>query len=223
MKIVLLSGKMRCGKNVAADFIADHLKSRGFTVDFDYYARDLKQHCQEDFKDLIDYLNDWVLNFRTLFKGLMSKSMVHEIDHLLTGSDNWYEEKKPINRILLQTYGTQIFRNRVDKDYWVKNLVNRIIKSKADYTLITDARFKNEIEKLIYYYTLWKDSNILKSLITTHTIVKIRIKKDDAMGINSNHESETDLDNYTGWDFEINNNGSLEILKDRCISIAEVI
>lgn len=40
--------------------------------------------------------------------------------------------------------------------------------------------------------------------------ILIKINRDT--GIQSTHQSEIELDSYTDWDYEINNNGSIEDL-----------
>ena len=53
--------------------------------------------------------------------------------------DNWYEAKNKITRILLQTYGTEIFREMVDANWWVKILQKRICTERTeDILFITD-------------------------------------------------------------------------------------
>lgn len=92
-------------------------------------------------------------------------------------------------RELLQKFGTAI-RKEVDPDFWVKALLN---KHTNDDIIIADVRFPNEAKAI-------KDAGGLL----------VRINRDSAGA--GNHISEIALDNYTNWDFVINNNGTIEDL-----------
>ena len=95
-----------------------------------------------------------------------------------------YEEPKP--RPLLQWWGTD-YRRKQDPDYWVKRLRKTLDDHKPDVALITDVRFRNEVDFI-------------------HSVggfvVKVeRIGAPDV--IVQEHASEAELDKYTGWDFFI--------------------
>lgn len=57
-------------------------------------------------------------------------------------------EEKNIIRPLLVAYGTDVCRNNIDKDFWVKKIQKRVetnIKNNI-ITIIPDVRYKNEIQ-----------------------------------------------------------------------------
>jgi len=132
------------------------------------------------------------------------ESSIRKLEELITKDENWYENKNPITRILLQTYGTEIFRKRVDQNWWVKQLKNRVLQSNSDIILITDVRFPNEIECF------------KKDIPKDFTVTTIRINRNLNREASFNeHESENALDNYNEFDYVIDNNGTLEDLKNK--------
>lgn len=209
--IFLISGKLRSGKNQFADYVKEIAESKGMTVNTDLFAKSLKEWCNEDFRALTEYLNvilnltiEELNNFKTLI-GLRSlENTIQRLKDLITKDENWYEDKNPITRILLQTYGTEIFRKRVDQEWWVKQLKNRVLQSNSDITLITDVRFPNEIE--CFKKDIPKDFTV--------TTIRINRNLNREAGFNE-HESEKALDEYHEFDHIIDNNGTLEDLKNK--------
>lgn len=114
-------------------------------------------------------------------------------------------------RDLLQKLGTEAMRNGLHKNVWVNALF-------ADYKgqqnadgsfshpnwLITDTRFPNELEAA-----------------KTHNGITIKVVRESGNTIGTTHTSETALDDYTKWDYIVDNNGSLEDLKTQVLSILE--
>ena len=70
--------------------------------------------------------------------------------------------------------------------------------------LITDCRFPNELEA-----------------VKTHKGITIKVIRDSGNTIGTTHASETALDDYTKWDYVVDNNGSFEDLKTQVFSILE--
>lgn len=112
-------------------------------------------------------------------------------------------------RDLLQKLGTEAMRNGLHENVWVNALF-------ADYHfnieedgqmpnwLITDTRFPNELEA-----------------VKTHKGITIKVIRDSGNTIGTTHASETALDDYTEWDYIVDNNGSFEELKTQVFSILE--
>ena len=197
--VVLISGKMRSGKNTFADILIDEMSKENpnRNVIFDYFAKPVKDQCKEVFRNLTNYLND------------ISKKT--GVKCIYTDDDNWYEDKNDITRILLQTYATDIFRDMVDDLYWAKTMRTKLEQSNRDVILITDWRFKNEAEIIC-------DSKEYKT-------IKVRIDRPDLIVPNSEitqHQSEIDLDDYSDFDFSILNK-SFDSLRDATKSIKTII
>ena len=174
-RVILVAGKLQSGKNEFAKELTKCLKSKGLTVAQDSFAFDLKKDTYKDFAEMVKYLNS--LN----------------IPELKLEKENFQENKTKLSRILLQTYGTNIMRNRVDTDIWVNKLKSRLEKSTKDYVIITDVRFPNEIDNL--------------STTLDTVAIKIDRKLDRTDSVNS-HGSETSLDRFKSFNFIVDNNDS---------------
>jgi hypothetical protein len=214
--LILISGKMRSGKNQFADFLNVHLMGKGQSVRQDLFASDLKKGCSEDFAYMMSQINDQVdkikeeLRYSTIDKkSLMGANEM--LDQLtVKHNENWYEDKTLISRLLLQTYGTQIFRDRINVNHWVDQVINRTIECDNDFTLVTDARFQNEIERV--------EEVCSKNGIR---VVSIRIERDIPQNNLYTHDSEKGLDNFKEWTHVINNNGTLDDLQDHAKKIVD--
>ena len=108
---------------------------------------------------------------------------------------------KPTFRMLLQQIGTDLFRNKLHPQIWVNALMgkymipeyysnNELRRHVPQKWIISDVRFNNEAKAI-------KDRGGILIKINRNT------------GIQSTHLSETELDSYTDWNYEIDNNGSI--------------
>lgn len=100
---------------------------------------------------------------------------------------------KTTPRLLLQKIGTECFRNIIHPDVWVNSTFAEF--NEDSRWVVTDVRFKNEIEKI-------KDNGG----------VVVRINR-PGYEISSNHPSEIQIDTYPDYDLVINNVGSVDDLK----------
>jgi hypothetical protein len=119
-------------------------------------------------------------------------------------------------RDLLQRLGTEAMRNGLHKNVWVNALfadyksgplfpdVPAELHAQLPNWLITDTRFPNELEAV-------KDLNG----------IAIKVVRETGNTIGTTHASETALDDYTEWDYVVDNNGSFEELKTQIFSILE--
>lgn len=108
-------------------------------------------------------------------------------------------------REFLQEVGQ--FYRKFKSTYWIDYLMKDVLET--DNVIITDARFPLEIDTIKNSY-----DKVISILIS-------RINR-DAM-INSNHSSETSLDNYCGYDFIVENNGTLKELQVQTEKICKLI
>lgn len=100
-------------------------------------------------------------------------------------------------REIMQEVGQ--FSRRIEPDHWVRRLFEKIKEFKLDNVIITDGRQMNEVQAV----TNRSDG------------YHIRITRENSDTItNSNHETETGLDNVDyKTDFFIENNGTLDDLR----------
>jgi len=198
MKLWMLGGKIHSGKNLAAKIAKEWLESQGLKVDCEMLAKGVKDGCKRDFAVLASYLNELSQEARR-----SGNDMLADLLHIK--DENWYEDKTALTRILLQTYGTEIFRKNVAENWWTEQLVKRVKENKADVVLVTDFRFPSEYHDL------------KKAFPETSTLRIWRGNKEGFVDTNDStqtHDSETALDHFV-FDYEIDNNGTIEELETR--------
>lgn len=235
--LILLSGKSQSGKNTFANFLTEEFIKLNYKVNQDAFANGVKQCCFEDFQVLADYLNNYIEKLKAQLGAIyeftnkvnpMFQAYISNVDRIIdelkiTCKDNWFEKKTALTRAILQIYGTQIFRTRVDKDWWAKQLKHRLTfngeiqnetwvsrNNNNDITIVTDCRFPNEIEVFNDLSEEWK-------------VLTIRIERNLPAELLYNHASETSLDNWDNWNYIIENKNSLDVLKEQAKVVAENI
>lgn len=138
IKVIGLTGYKQCGKSTLAKAIIDKAAAMGRIGTIYSFAKPLKEVCH------------------TLFGGL---------------DDNWYGDLKTQKfpewslrlgeaystpRRILQTMGTEIFRNHIDKDFWLMvadRYIADIQKAEGvDFVIIDDVRFDNEAQFIVTNY-----------------------------------------------------------------------
>lgn len=203
-RVILISGKMQSGKNQMSKFLKELLEQKGYSVSEDMFAKGVKDGCKEDFKELANVLNRIASSLELNYGDGIA-------DDLRIVDDNWYENKTAITRALLQAYGTEIFRNRVDNDWWVKQLKKRILESPSDIVLVTDVRFPNEIDKM--------DPDNQE-----YDLIAVRVERNtEKHGNQHEHPSETALDNYNLFNYYLDNDGTLDDLRTTVSSLVDEI
>lgn len=227
--VILMSGKINCGKNQLADYIKEDLNARGLSVSMELFARSLKDECRTDFRKLSDCLTnihaEVKANLTSLFSAanfsqpeieLRLRDVDKSLDKLLIQDKNWYEDKTDITRNILQLYGTDIFRKRVDEDWWAKKLRNRVVDQTTidgrwpfNVSIVTDCRFPNEI-------TVFADD--VKSLNINLVLIRVDRTINTPKEI-AEHASEVALDGWSDWTYTVDNNGSLDDLRSASKSI----
>lgn len=206
--IILISGKLQSGKNQFAEYMQEYLEYNGKKVSTDLFAKGVKDGCREDFADFAKCLNEKIYAIKQDVYALgqhsdKSHKILESLNELEIHEDNWYEDKTDLTRVLLQIYGTEIFRARVRDTYWPDQLSERCSNSDSEFILVTDTRFVNEVEVIKEY----------GECSTNIEVVSIRINRDIQREESFNeHSSETALDDYKDWDFVVANDGDLKML-----------
>ncbi len=170
MKIFLIGGKARSGKDTISDFIEETLKNED------------KKVCRLQVSSYIKYYA------KTYF-----------------GWDG-SEETKP--RELLIKLGTDIIRNKIDENFHINRLLQdiEVLSYFFDYFIISDIRFPVEIEKV-------------KEKYNDVVAIKMIRESDELTEEQKKNRTETSLDDYEGFDYTIENFGSLEDLKAKALEI----
>ena len=118
------------------------------------------------------------------------------------------EENKP--REFLQQLGTNLIRYKIDETFFIKRMIEDIdiFSYFYDKIIISDARLKSEID-------------LIKEKFENTITIKIdrpnfenELTKDQ-----KNHQTETDLNNYSNYDYILTNDGNLDELKEKTESI----
>lgn len=112
-------------------------------------------------------------------------------------------------RITMQHFGTNACRQNLRDDIWVKSLEKRISGALDADWVITDCRFPNEAEFV-------------------HSLGGVMVKLDRRMGDEiaegaTSHSSETAMDDYEGWDYILDNNGTLNRLFEGTDNLLEQV
>jgi len=210
--VIMLCGKMRSGKNQVGEFIEAEFKNVGKTVKQDLFAYDLKKMCSEDFSMFADVVNKVASNIHASVNSLFSSNdMLNmelvghvnaSISQLMIRPENWWEVKTPLTRAILQIIGTDVMRKRVDDLIWINGLRKRVEESNDDVTIVTDVRFPNEI--LSFGIQHLDDTKI--------RMIAVNIVRDT--DIVDEHESEKALDGWKEYDYIIDNNFSIDMLRE---------
>jgi hypothetical protein len=112
---------------------------------------------------------------------------------------DWKEVDVPMTvRDLLQLLGTEAMRKGLHENVWINALMSDYIAKDnlLPNWIITDTRFKNET-----------------SAVKNKGGIIIRVNR-KGVGPLNDHSSENELTDYSGFVYVINNDGSLEDLKD---------
>lgn len=126
------------------------------------------------------------------------------------GKNTFIEEFNATNGEMLQKVGTAL--KAIDKDIWVKPLMRKYDSIQDKNWIICDLRYYNELE------ACKTRGGILVNITGDPKGVRAKSKRD------LNHHSETELSTFTNWDYIINNNGSLDDLRNSAIDmIADIM
>lgn len=188
--IILISGNAGAGKDTVFGMLKDFIPEiRQYT-----FAASLK-HIVKDLSRL--FLN-------TSFD--INQMNILEYKEQIRPELTIYDENGPrplTIRYLLQNIGTEIIRNQLGPDVFATAAINQI-ESHPDQRIvaITDLRFPNELSRV----GRWCSEN-------GHRLLVVNVIRKACIG-NHSHESEKNV-NYMPSDWIIENNGSLEDLRDQ--------
>lgn len=192
--IISISGKKLAGKDTFAEFLPNFKRHA--------FADSLKKGCSKAF-----FLPEKLFHDQKLKEHPFIAPIVLDDYHLNKLADVFCFETHPhyyltgrkvslrTPRELLQFIGTDLIRKTIDDNFWIDKTVEGL-KNETQNCLIADSRFANE-------------RKLLKSLGAVLVLVKRNVKSGDS------HSSENDLGNESDYDYVIENNGTLEELKEK--------
>ena len=116
--------------------------------------------------------------------------------------DKYYgvtDYKTPEGRTIIQHFATDLVRKN-DPTFWGRTVADllRAIEDDFDYAIIPDWRFENEYTSLASRF----DWHIIPRVLITRPENE---KTDNMTDAQRNHQSETELDNYKNFDYNISN------------------
>lgn len=174
--VILISGKMRSGKDTIANILKDRLKSEN--------------------------TNPVILHFSDPMKFIISKTLdipVDSLNKLKNNNEEIHISGKPTNdvtlnvytnmRRILQQFGTDAIQTAFGKDIWV-SLMQRNIENDTEHNIfiIPDFRFKHEYFKNPHKNWYTTDN-------TNFITINVQSEASDEFQT-SKHISEHDLDNF---------------------------
>jgi len=202
MKIITIQGFIGSGKDTLASVILEREKSQGRTA--------IKLSFASALKDCVSSIFSWN---RELLEGDTKESREWR-----EKVDEWWSEKLNIPNLtprwVLQNIGTNVMRGHFHLDIWLLSIEKQILNLQGftDVIIITDCRFKNEIDFLRNMDAIFvkikrgKDPEWVQNYI-----------ENDVEPINI-HQSEYQWLNNT-FDFVIDNNESIEELNAKILDI----
>ena len=142
MKIIGFAGKKGVGKNFVADLVAEVLREAGLVVEQDALANPIKDFCEKvlGLDPKILHGNDEAKNAPTQYRWENMPKWLRKKTGHLTGFMS--------HRKVMQVFGTELCREIWDPRVWSKALGRRTERCDADFLLITDARFSDEVESI---------------------------------------------------------------------------
>jgi hypothetical protein len=128
--------------------------------------------------------------------GGIKLSFAEPLYKILNFAQDMCHFNKTKDRKFLQFIGTEWART-INNNVWVDLLIEQLDNSNSPNVYVADLRFKNEFDAL-----------------KQHGFICVQIKNCVAVSSDGyvNHQSDLDLDNYNGWDYTIENTGSIENL-----------
>ena len=180
-KIILLNGLKRSGKDYSADILLNLLPNSKKMA----FADNMKTIIKETFGITYEELDYWKNNRPKII--LPNSSLIDF-------------------REILQRFGTEAMKPIFGDNIWARLVVEEILKTNAEYIIISDFRFLIEYEEMKKYF----------DVVTLHILDKNNIDLKDK------HSSENELNNFE-FDYIIDNTKKdPDILKDYLQSFIDI-
>lgn len=204
--LIGVSGKKRSGKNTVASII-NKLVSQGQCSTWYKIPGDPEKKYYQYFEERsFAYL---VKKFASMLTGIPMEGWETEEDKAKLLGPEWdYIDKETglkmqmTRRMMLKKLGSDACNQNLHPNVWINGLFQDYDQIKSKW-LITDVRFPQEVEAIKARFG--------------PVIRVLRPAREDG----DQHISETALDNYTGFDYVIMNDGTLEELERKVKLILE--
>lgn len=206
-KYITLAGKKQVGKDTAAKYIENILHANGVDrrrTHIVHFADSLKQAASAIFGiPMEDFETDVGKNRVTDVAWPIREAVEMAFDEV---RDVWWPDVDPSEnsrymtvREILQFMGTDLIRNQMDPDAWVKSVFRQQWRD-DDVVIIADCRFPNEAAFSKKYGLL------------------IKVERELDLPTDG-HISETALDSYTDYDYVVQNDAGFEDFREKLMTI----
>lgn len=207
--LIGLSGQIASGKDTIADYLIAH---KGFR----------RMSFAGPLKDAVSSIFGWD---RQMLEGTTKESRIWR-DKV----DTWWANRLAIPNLTprwaLQQWGTEVGRKAFHDDIWIASVENKLIKLTSENIVISDCRFINELKSIKNVggctirvergqKPIWYDHAIIYNSGPAHLGYKEAEEFLKEQKIHASEYSSVGLD----YDFNIDNNGSLEDLYSQIDSI----
>lgn len=193
--IIAISGKIGAGKDTLAYYIPQIYMQHRLHNDYTKHVSFYRKSFADKLKQIVQLLSGYN----------MTKD-----EHNLFFSNERYNYSQEDKNVYIESYGmtigemlqklgTDAIRKHFHSDTWVNAVFVDDIREN-DLWIITDCRFKNEAD------AVKKNGGKIIRIEGDPAGVRANSKRD------LNHQSEIDLDDYTGFDLIIQNDGTEEDL-----------
>ena len=206
LTIVGITGLKRSGKNTAAQFIEE--RSEFFlhrSTKIISFADELRKHL-EILNPIVDSDADFEGNTYPYHWNEAIKDFGYE-----TAKD-----KYPEMRRLMQIYGTEVVRERIQGNYWVSKVLAAAEKMEIDHknpvVIIPDMRFFNECYETSYFCRQYDRNFILLQICG----------KDDSVKLDSHASEDNTWVNDNQVKMILENIGTIEEFREKCIKWADL-
>ena len=190
--LIGISGKKNSGKDTVAELVKKHALKSEWEI----------KRFADPLKDMVCLLLGCTreqLEDREYKEALLGEPWDYWFEQNVGpfGNTTFYGSLTP--REIMQKMGTEVGRS-IHENAWVNALFNKYTNQ---WWIIPDTRFPNEAEA-----------------IKNRGGKLIRVNRNQFVIVDT-HPSETSLDDYTDWDFVIDNNGTMEELEEKVIEICK--
>lgn len=196
MALIVISGKARTGKDTLGVILQTVMSENYYIM---AYADELKRRAMADFGLSQEQVRG---HLKEVEDERYPKPLCHDPATCSGVERTIYWTPREI----LQHMGTEAYR-AVDSGFWIKQLFKYIHRNNLKNVIITDGRFPDEI-----------------IAVTGRKGYHIKMERAHDIKVNNTqHASETSLDTFSSADFVVNNNGTLEELRQKALAIKREI
>lgn len=158
-----------------------------------------------------EFINNYIKLKELKSVNLQFSSYIKMYAKVISGWDG-SEDTKP--RTLLQQLGTDIIRNKIDNEFFIKRIIGdiKVYSYYFDVITISDARLPEEIDMIYENFD---------------NVIRVRVERpnfeNNLNDTERKHRTETALDNYSNYDYTIINDKTIEDLNEKIKKLVDEV